>query len=155
MPKPFLVSGSSSAIFFSTLLTLSLILLQLVDGAALWEFKKTVTVENDIDPNVPLTIHCWSSDDDLGEHILYYKQSFHWRFHVNIWQTTTFECDSSWHDPGNGDQLHSMTFKAYRAKRDWEKNCVHDCLWSIRRDGGYYGDGFFFKIFPLKKIFSY
>ncbi|MCL7041713.1 hypothetical protein MKW94_000052 [Papaver nudicaule] len=157
----FLVLGSVT-IFF-TFLTLSLCYARSVDGETTqgykpnWDVqynKKTVTVQNDIDPNIPLKIHCWSSEDDLGEHTLYYKQIFIWRFYVNFWGSTSFSCDSSWYDPANG--LMFKGFKAYNAKRDWVKHCVNDCRWSIRRDGGYYGDGTSQEPpFPPKKMFSY
>ncbi|RZC53195.1 hypothetical protein C5167_012049, partial [Papaver somniferum] len=34
-----------------------------------------------------------------------------------------------------------MGFVAYKALRDWKKHCYDDCRWSIRQDGGYYGNG--------------
>ncbi|MCL7038261.1 hypothetical protein MKW94_023373 [Papaver nudicaule] len=148
MSTSFLVSrGSGGTIFFFTLLTLSLFSAQSVDGV-----RHTVTVENDIDPNVPLTIHCWSSEDDLGEHTLNYKQQFSWRFRINFFGSTTFVCDLSWQDPAKGYQSNSIHFTAYNAKRDMKKHCLIDCMWSVRRDGGYYGDG---AEFPFEKMFSY
>ncbi|MCL7041712.1 hypothetical protein MKW94_000051 [Papaver nudicaule] len=144
MSKSILVSGSAG-IFLFTLLTLSLFCAHLVDG------KQTVTVENDIAPNVPLTIHCWSSEDDLGEHTLYYKQTFLWRFGINFWRSTKFVCDASWNDPGKDDQSKIFVhFTAYSVQRDWEKHCRNDCTWSIRRDGGYYG---YVGRFPFVKMF--
>ncbi|KAL8050647.1 hypothetical protein ABFX02_06G094300 [Erythranthe guttata] len=46
-----------------------------------------VTVINDI------TIHCYSSEDDLGVHALSYGAKYSWHFHVNFWGTTIFNCD--------------------------------------------------------------
>ncbi|MCL7033116.1 hypothetical protein MKW94_005998 [Papaver nudicaule] len=165
MSKLFLVSGCVA--IFSTLLSLSVLCMyaQSVDGEGMnvhritvngqgvFIHKKIVTVENNIDPNIAFTIHCWSSEDDLGWHTLYYKQNFFWRFKVNIWMSTKFMCDSSWHDPaGKGNQ--TISFLAYDAERDWKVYCKNDCRWSIRRDGGYYGDGTDLE-FPFKKVLSY
>ncbi|KAI3925384.1 hypothetical protein MKX01_015085 [Papaver californicum] len=152
MSKSIVVLGSA-AIFF----TLTLLCAQPVDGFSWGEIfiaKKNVTVHNDIDPNISLKLHCWSSDDDLGEHTLYHGQSFYWRFSINWKQTTKFQCESSWIDP-NGDVNHSAEFTAYKTKRDWMKHCKHDCSWSIRRDGGYYGYPGPYDVFPYEKMFSY
>ncbi|MCL7022688.1 hypothetical protein MKW94_008483 [Papaver nudicaule] len=151
MSQSFLVLGSAA--IFSTLLILSLLCAQEVDGHLIQARKKTVAVYNDIDPNIALNIHCWSSEDDLGVHTLYYQQNFRWRFRVNFWRSTKFVCDSSWSDhAGNGN--HTVKFTAYKARRDWMKHCVDNCVWSIRLDGGYYGDGLDTG-FPLKNMFSY
>ncbi|KAI3880739.1 hypothetical protein MKX03_016672 [Papaver bracteatum] len=150
----FLVLGSASTIFFA-LFTLSLFCMQSVDGSTIWS-KKTVTVKNDIDPKIVLKIHCRSSEDDLGEHTLYYKEFFLWKFNVNVLMTTTFSCDLSWHDPNKKkDQI--VKFIAYKARRDWKVHCLHDCSWSIRQDGGYYGDGYpaAVSLHPFEKMFSY
>ncbi|KAI3925381.1 hypothetical protein MKX01_015082 [Papaver californicum] len=152
LKSSFLVLGFAAAIFF-TLLTLSCAESSVNGIETIWK-KKTVTLQNDIDPNVALKIHCWSSDDDLGEHTLYHGQNFYWRFRVNWRQTTKFRCDSNWFDP-NAKKDRIMLFTAYKARRDWMVNCEHDCRWSIRGDGGYYGDGYLTTKFPLKKIFSY
>ncbi|XP_026415894.1 S-protein homolog 29-like [Papaver somniferum] len=155
MPKsPFLVLGSASTIFF-TLLTLSLLCAQSVDGSIdlVWS-QKIVTVQNDIDPSVAFKIHCKSSEDDLDERILYYKQSFYWRFKVNFMRSTKFICDSSWYDP-NEKKNHTMEFFAYKTRRDYDRHCLGDCFWSIRRDGGYYGNSGADKDFPFEKMFSY
>ncbi|KAI3834729.1 hypothetical protein MKX03_013982 [Papaver bracteatum] len=149
----FLVLGSASAIF-STLVILSLFCAQSVDGFdAVWN-TKTVTVQNDIDPNIAFKIHCRSSEDDFGEHMLYHRQSFYWRFNVNFLQTTKFKCDSSWYDP-NEKKNHKMEFYAYYTKKHYNRYCLDDCFWSIRRDGGYYGKSEDDKEFPFKKMFSY
>ncbi|RZC66043.1 hypothetical protein C5167_009729 [Papaver somniferum] len=120
----------------------------------IWSNEKVVTVQNDIDPKIALKIHCWSSDDDLGEHTLNYKQNVIWKFKVNWKRTTKFVCDSSWSSADGG--YHSVKFSAYQAKRDWKKHCRNHCNWSLRQDGGYYGGGWpepddeipFQKMFP-------
>ncbi|KAI3831113.1 hypothetical protein MKX03_017217 [Papaver bracteatum] len=156
MPKSsFLVFGSASSIFF-TLLTLSLFCAQSdarfdVDNVF---NKKTVTVQNDIYPDITLKIHCKSSEDDLGEHTLDYKQSFYWKFNVNFLQSTKFKCYSSWYDPAE-ERDHIMEFFAYDTWRDYNVYCKDDCFWSIHQYGGYYGESEADKKFPFKMMFSY
>ncbi|KAI3883154.1 hypothetical protein MKX03_030809 [Papaver bracteatum] len=147
----FLVLGSA-AIFF-TLLTLSCAMSDGNGMETVWK-TKTVTMKNDIDPKVALNIHCRSSEDDFGEHTIYYNQIFFWKFKVNVWQTTKYKCNLSWYDP-NAKKDHKKEFFAYKARRDWMYNCEHDCRWSFRQDGGYYGDGYLTKEFPPKKMFNY
>ncbi|KAI3925382.1 hypothetical protein MKX01_015083 [Papaver californicum] len=151
-----LVLASAVTIFFFTFLTLSLFCAQPVDGEGILKHKKTVTVKNDIgDPKIALKIHCWSSDDDFGEHTLYHKQIFYWRFNVNLWYTTKFVCDSSWYEYDSGKHYNAVHFTAYSANRDWKYYCKNDCVWSIREDGGYYGDASASSEFPSKNMFSY
>ncbi|OVA07077.1 Plant self-incompatibility S1 [Macleaya cordata] len=103
-----------------------------------WGERITVWVTNDLGPNTPLTFHCKSKDDDLGERTLAYKQSWNWSFTINFWWTTLFWCNMWWHD-SNG-QLVYASHDAYKAKRDYREHCRMDCFWSIRKDGWYYGD---------------
>ncbi|KAI3853432.1 hypothetical protein MKX03_037393 [Papaver bracteatum] len=151
MSKSFLVLGSSAAIFF-TLLTLSLFCAPTVDGVDIHIDKKFVFVENVIDPKIALTIHCWSSEDDLGWHTLNYTETFSWSFRVNLFESTKFVCDSSWYDP-NKKRNHTARFTSYKANRDFLHHCKNDCYWSIARDGGYYGG--IIDSFPFQKMFSY
>ncbi|KAI3831117.1 hypothetical protein MKX03_017221 [Papaver bracteatum] len=149
----FSVLGFASAIFF-TFFILSLFYAQSVDGIPFRFNKKIVTVENDIDPKISLKIHCRSSDDDLGEHTLYYKQSFYWKFRINAFSSTKFICTSSWYDP-NGKSFQKIEFYAYHTRRDYNVHCSDECFWSIRRDGGYYGKNEEDERFPFEKMFSY
>ncbi|MCL7038140.1 hypothetical protein MKW94_023384 [Papaver nudicaule] len=148
MSKSFLVIGSVLSILLC-------ICAQSAHGFSWGEIfasKKNVTVVNDLDPYITLRIHCRSSDDDLGEHFLGYHAGFSWRFKVNLKQTTDFWCDSSWTDV-NG-KLYQKPFTAYNANRDWMRHCHNNCVWRIRQDGGYYGDGYD-KQFPSAKMFTY
>ncbi|KAI3874704.1 hypothetical protein MKX03_015181 [Papaver bracteatum] len=146
-----LVLGSIAVVFF---FTLTLMCVQSVDGFSWGDIfinKKKVWVQNAIDPKITLKLHCWSSEDDFGEHMLYYKQNFTWSFMVNFRQTTKFVCDSSWTGVDGGN--HYVRFSAYKAKRDWGHRCADYCFWSLRQDGGYYGD--IVDNYPFEKMFSY
>lgn len=46
-------------------------------------------------PN-PLTIHCYSKDDDLGFHTLKPSQFFKWDFSMNLFSTTLYSCSFVW-----------------------------------------------------------
>ncbi|OVA18538.1 Plant self-incompatibility S1 [Macleaya cordata] len=98
----------------------------------------TVWVYNELDPNTPLTIHCKSKDDDLGERTLSYKQEFHWDFNINFQKTTLFWCNMWWYDSNR--HLVQASHDVYKVKRDYRKKCRLDCFWHIRKDGWYYGD---------------
>ncbi|CAI0418538.1 unnamed protein product [Linum tenue] len=87
-----------------------------------------VTVINMLTAKSDLTIHCKSKDDDLGEHVLPYQQSFAWNFRPNFWQTTLFFCSFAWQ--GSGD---SHSFDIYVQRRD-QSRCV-DCRWAITENG--------------------
>src|ERR1044072_2418109 len=61
--------------------------------------KTHVIVENHL--NTDLSLHCWSSEDDLGTHILGNGESFSWSFNVNFFGSTKFQCDLLWGKDGN------------------------------------------------------
>ncbi|GER48283.1 plant self-incompatibility protein S1 family [Striga asiatica] len=52
-----------------------------------------VIVQNDINEGESISIHCYSSEDDIGTHHLSYGSAIHWNFKVNVWGTTKFWCD--------------------------------------------------------------
>lgn len=54
------------------------------------------TVTNDISPNTDLTVHCRSSNDDLGVHILHCGENVHWTFKSNIFGSKIFTYDLKW-----------------------------------------------------------
>ncbi|KAJ0035194.1 hypothetical protein Pint_25287 [Pistacia integerrima] len=80
-----------------------------------------------------LKIHCKSRDDDLGEHVLSYRQSFGFHFWNNIFDTTLFYCNMSWNEA-------SHSFDIYDELRD-DDYCGADgdhggdCNWSVRPSG--------------------
>lgn len=65
-------------LLFTTLISLS-------------EEKETVVIQNAI-PGGRSWIHCFSSDDDLGYHMLGSNQTFSFRFNFNFFGTTKFYC---------------------------------------------------------------
>ncbi|GFP86603.1 hypothetical protein PHJA_000804100 [Phtheirospermum japonicum] len=89
-------------------------------------FKKVrVLVQNRI-PHHNITIHCWSSEDNLGTHKLAYNAIFSWHFRVNFWLSTKFVCDfTTIHGSG-----HYGVYDGPRARL-----CHKYCFWRVTRDG--------------------
>ncbi|KAL0392456.1 UNVERIFIED_CONTAM: hypothetical protein Sradi_2468400 [Sesamum radiatum] len=110
------------------LLTIALLLSMLITSNANGKLqirKETAVVKNDISGE-NVTIHCYSSDDDLGIHTLPYAANFTWYFHMNIGGTTKFYCDlMTGHGSGNYGVF------------DWrlEERCDDYCLWLIQVNG--------------------
>ncbi|XP_057419171.1 S-protein homolog 5-like [Lotus japonicus] len=90
--------------------------------------RTTVSVENYIGHSV--SVHCWSSEDDVGEHNLGDGQKFSWSFKVNIFGTTKFVCTLKWNNM-------EKTVTIYHAKKD-KSLCATQCLRDIRPDGLYF-----------------
>ncbi|XP_027343141.1 S-protein homolog 29-like [Abrus precatorius] len=92
--------------------------------------RKHVRVINDLGNDVFLYLHCRSSDDDLGEHVLEYQQYQEWSFQNNLRGTTLFWCSLQW-----GYEEHYI--EVYNYKKD-NKYCGSYCWRSIRTDGAYF-----------------
>lgn len=60
------------------------------------DLKTHVLVRNDLHPNVNLTIHCKSKNDDLGSHVLTYQSTYEFSFLPNFWRTTLYFCSFQW-----------------------------------------------------------
>ncbi|CAN8272510.1 unnamed protein product [Cochlearia groenlandica] len=88
--------------------------------------KTVVTITNDIGPGVPLTIHCKSKDDDLGEHVLQSGQIFVIKFRPNWFRTTIFKCSFNWND-----QL--KWFEIWSSSKD--QGLCQKCYYSIKASG--------------------
>ncbi|PIA30175.1 hypothetical protein AQUCO_05700106v1 [Aquilegia coerulea] len=101
--------------------------------------SKNVYIWNDLMPNVSLTIHCKSKNDDLGQHIIHYKKNWNWNFQLNLWFTTLFWCNAEWVNPAT-KKVVSASFVAYEREhmlKDWTSQCF-ECIWSMRKDGLYH-----------------
>lgn len=74
----------------------------------------------------PLTVHCKSKQDDLGSHMVPFKQDYHFKFQTNIWKSTLFFCSFQW----NNQFKH---FDIFDAPRD--QDICYLCNWTIKADG--------------------
>lgn len=85
-----------------------------------------VTITNNLEDNLDLTIHCKSGDDDLGPHLLRQGQSYGFKFTNNFWGTTLFFCSFQW----NGE---FRWFDIYKESRDY--GICTSCDWFIKKSG--------------------
>ncbi|GFP96201.1 hypothetical protein PHJA_001764200 [Phtheirospermum japonicum] len=92
---------------------------------SLWP-KTIVRVYNNLGNDINLTLHCKSRDNDLGIQLLANGDSFQWKFHPNIFGTTTFYCSMEWNDK-------SGSFDLYVDQRDSERCIV--CVWKVTQNG--------------------
>ncbi|XP_044499382.1 S-protein homolog 24-like [Mangifera indica] len=98
---------------------------------ARWHYRVHIT--NSFPNNdQPLYVHCWSRDDDLGEHNLWVNNEFTFRFGKNIFFPTRFDCDFR-----HGSL--STRFPIFHIDRDGSKcRRTGQCYWSVREDGFYF-----------------
>ncbi|KAJ0035715.1 hypothetical protein Pint_25182 [Pistacia integerrima] len=77
----------------------------------------------------PLIIHCYSRDDDLGEHTLWMNDSFNFHFRVSLIRFTHFWCFFQW-------DSHYKRMEVFQL--DDEYNLCFDtanCYWLVDEDG--------------------
>lgn len=93
------------------------------------EEKITVVVDRNVSSDaIPMKVHCFSKDDDLGYHMLLkFNDYFKWKFCLNFIPTTKFFCHIWW---GNKTQK----FNAYNENLDSNPNYQ---IWLAADDGIY------------------
>lgn len=75
-----------------------------------------------------LTVHCKSSREDLGTHVLIREDHFNWGFRIGRGPKKVYECDMS-HDNVNGH------FTIFDENRDASRCGDNKCLWKVQLDG--------------------
>lgn len=93
-----------------------------------------VYIGNNLPPDSPnpLTIHCYSKDDDLGHHTLKAGQFFKWDFFMNFFSNTLYSCSFVW-----GSK--KTSFEVFNA--DLTTKCEHNlfmydvCYWYVQDSG--------------------
>ncbi|KAI3857492.1 hypothetical protein MKW92_035835 [Papaver armeniacum] len=108
------------------------------DGFGWYNDKTLVTLRNALSPNITLTYHCKSADDDLGERILAFDTAWGWSFRINFFDTTLYWCNFWWVEENGKPRQEG--FQIFKAKRDF-KRCHYFCKHAIRSDGIYRYDG--------------
>ncbi|KAL2242392.1 uncharacterized protein LOC105159006 [Sesamum indicum] len=105
------------------LLTMAMLITSEANGRL--RADETAVIKNDISGE-NITIHCYSSEDDLGIHTLPYAANFTWYFNVNVGGSTKFYCDlATGHGSGNYGVF----------DRRLETQCHDYCLWLIQAYG--------------------
>lgn len=97
-----------------------------------WKFR--VHIINALSHDI-LNLHCYSYNDDLGEHTLGVGGDFTFKFGQSPIYVTRFWCDMKY------GSSHSTTVDVWTAKIG-DKHCCHtrECFWSVREDGFYLSD---------------
>ncbi|KAL9239538.1 hypothetical protein vseg_013848 [Gypsophila vaccaria] len=91
--------------------------------------KITVHVVNALPDNEPLTVHCKSKDDDLGQHTIGVTQEVNWTFHENFFLTTLYYCDMWWSKARGHFDVFTSDGKIL------EDACkLKDCRWEVRAE---------------------
>ncbi|KAL9162030.1 hypothetical protein ABFS82_07G061100 [Erythranthe guttata] len=83
---------------------------------------------------IPVSVHCESGNDDLGNHTIpHLNNEFNWSFCESIFHNTLFFCRIRW-----GSKY--LMFDVY--KSEWRDRCsTRVCFWGVQNDGIYFGDG--------------
>lgn len=92
-------------------------------------FKQPITyvhITNDLRPDLALTFHCKSKNNDLGIQVLHFNGNFQFHFRPDFWGTTQYYCSFEWKYT-----LHY--FDIYITQRDHPK--CNNCSWKIRPNG--------------------
>lgn len=88
---------------------------------------EVVHITNALGPNVDLTVHCKSKDDDLGARLLHNGDGFEFSFNLNIFGTTLFFCSFQW-----GNEFHR-----FDVSKPGGPNCrrPYPCVYNIVSGG--------------------
>ncbi|KAK6936533.1 Plant self-incompatibility S1 [Dillenia turbinata] len=107
-------------------LLILLVLSAAIQSEARWG-KTRVEIHNTIGPGVDLTVHCKSKDDDIGEQLLHFNDSFGFNFRPRFFfGGTLFFCSFKW-----GSEF--KYFDVYDEDRD--SDICHYCVWNIVPSG--------------------
>ena len=94
--------------------------------------KTHVKLQNGLEGNLDLKLHCKSKEDDLGEQHLRYEQTYEFSFKPHWFKQTQYYCSFRW-------QGACYWFDVYIKDRD--KNFCEDCGWVVTQAGPYRNEG--------------
>ncbi|PIN19135.1 hypothetical protein CDL12_08192 [Handroanthus impetiginosus] len=109
----------------NSLLKITVLSLVLTMSEALYP-KSHVTIADTINGN-PITAHCYSVDDDLGTHQLFFQQQFSWTFRYKLIGETRFYCDIN-------TQFGQGKFRVYDNDK-LVNQCGLNCVWQVQPNG--------------------
>lgn len=91
-----------------------------------------VHVVNMLPNSPPMTVHCKSRDDDLGEHTVVYWQDYNFHFCTKL-IFTLFWCRIKW-------QSKNIAFDVFSGKWFPNRCATGICYWAAKEDGIYFAD---------------
>ncbi|KAL5784218.1 hypothetical protein ACOSQ2_006610 [Xanthoceras sorbifolium] len=112
---------------------ITILLVFIAQTHAVWLPKTSIRITNELSNNdIPLFVHCWSHDDDLGIHTLWKTNEWHWQFHNKFLGRTHFVCNFKY-------GLKEKTLDIYDSD-NWDLRCTYsmNCDWSVKDDGFYF-----------------
>ncbi|XLS91184.1 hypothetical protein HN51_067192 [Arachis hypogaea] len=89
--------------------------------------KTHVRIQNALEGNKDLMVHCKSRDNDIGEQYLKPHQCFEFHFKTNVWGSTLFFCGFNW-------QGGRHWYDIYIHERDFTV-CSKLCAWQVKQNG--------------------
>lgn len=95
--------------------------------------------------NSKLITHCYSGDDDFGNHTLYVNQKQKWSFYANIFKTTRFICSFWW-----GRKRGSINVFYAKNAHMCETGFANVCGWLVKEDGFYFSPNEQYKLGSTK-----
>lgn len=97
--------------------------------------RRHLYIRNDLENHLPLKIHCWSKDNDLGLKTLNFTQETSWSFKDNYIWGTKFECDMEFQLEGQVKRGQVVVYN--NKKKIRTRECRKRCKWSVRKYGLY------------------
>ncbi|KAK4717064.1 hypothetical protein R3W88_015402 [Solanum pinnatisectum] len=86
--------------------------------------------------NIPLKFHCFSGDDDLGFHYPKVGDDFHFKFRMNIVESTRFSCRFWWDNKEKAFDVFNRILIINHCSGDFP---TRFCYWKVQNDGFYVG----------------
>ncbi|PRQ24087.1 putative plant self-incompatibility S1 [Rosa chinensis] len=115
------------ALFIGKVVLLMLVLsltVMTISGEDIGRKTRHIKILNDLDGNFPLTVHCKSADDDIGEKTLRHGAVYEFSFQPKVIpRTTLFFCSFQWNSI-----LHH--FNVY-----YEGVDCSECWYTVKNDG--------------------
>ncbi|KAH7573097.1 hypothetical protein JRO89_XS03G0068300 [Xanthoceras sorbifolium] len=87
-----------------------------------------VFIFNILGTDATLTVHCKSTDQDLGTHVLEREAHFNWDFKIGKGSPAIYDCDLSY------DKI-TGHFTMFNEQRDALRCGDEKCLWKVQQDG--------------------
>lgn len=105
------------------------------DNKSIFCFKFRVHIINGFSSNKnPLSLHCWSQDNDLGNHTLYIGGDFNFKFGLASFGKTIFHCDFKWAEKHRFANVFTDGMES--------STCcdTNSCYWKTEDDGIYFSN---------------